>query len=320
MSVQTRQTGAYHPPSMAESIFAGITSTTITKSIMFPFMRLHAIQQVRGLSVRNTINELKNDGFIRNARILLLDCCRSLSLNVLNTSVKPIVAALIHGIGGSKPLSSTQPGFSAGYLMMFAKLVVSGGVATSLVLVLTYPLEAPYLLICSGLDKSLPCVDADVDESQDAAGAVTASVPAHESAEEEHSVSVLSTMQRLVAAGGVARLFSGLPLAIVGAFFSRCVHYVVWDGMRVVGHDAGPRTRVALGFLCTLVAGGACYPMQTVQQQQLASGQSVGDAFRTARRRGMYQGYPMTMVRGLLSIGGMLAFSAVAARRAAHGS
>jgi solute carrier family 25 (adenine nucleotide translocator) protein 4/5/6/31 len=236
--------------SFGEDFILSGTAAVTSKTIAAPIERIKMIIQSEGQLIRAGVIEksfggiggafnhiLKNEGVTAFWRSNFTNCLRYFPTQALNFAFK----------GRIKALFKSDPGEAAP--LKFAKNIMAGGCAGGLSLCFVYSLDYARTKLANDMKGK---------------------------GGERQFTGLLDVYKKTLKTDGFVGLYRGFTISFVGIFVYRGFYFGLYDTIiPMLGKDVSPFTKFGVGYVVTVVAGLASYPIDTIRRRMMMT--SGGD-------------------------------------------
>lgn len=178
----------------------------------------------------------KNEGFAAFWRSNFTNCIRYFPTQALNFSFK----------GQIKGIEAFKPNKKDGYALSLSKNIFAGGLAGGGSLAFVYSLDYARTRLANDLKSS------------------------KKGGEREFS-GLIDVYKKTLAADGIAGLYRGFVISFVGIFVYRGLYFGLYDTVMPLFPEGSVNiaTRFAAGYVVTVLAGLASYPIDTIRRRMM---------------------------------------------------
>jgi solute carrier family 25 (adenine nucleotide translocator) protein 4/5/6/31 len=236
--------------SFGEDFLLSGTAAVTSKTIAAPIERIKMIIQSEGQLIRAGVIEksfggiggafnhiLKNEGPLAFWRSNFTNCLRYFPTQALNFAFK----------GRIKALFKSNP--TEGAPLKFAKNIMAGGCAGGLSLCFVYSLDYARTKLANDMKGK---------------------------GGERQFTGLLDVYKKTLKSDGFVGLYRGFTISFVGIFVYRGFYFGLYDTIiPMLGKDVSPVTKFGVGYVVTVVAGLASYPIDTIRRRMMMT--SGGD-------------------------------------------
>jgi len=278
-------------------VLSGVAAVT-SKTISAPIERIKMVVQNQDEMIRQgrldrpfkgivdcTMWIQKNEGFAAFWRSNFTNCIRYFPTQALNFSFK----------GQIKRFDALKPNKKDSYFNNLSKNIVSGGLAGGGSLLFVYSLDYARTRLANDLKGK---------------------------GGERQFTGIVDVYRKTLAADGIGGLYRGFVISFVGIFVYRGMYFGLYDTVMPILGEATPLyVRFAVGYVVTVVAGLASYPIDTIRRRMMmTSGTGVKyngsmDAtvqiFRKEGVKSFFKGAGANILRGIAGAGVLAGFDAV---------
>jgi len=278
-------------------VLSGVAAVT-SKTISAPIERIKMVVQNQDEMIRQgrldrpfkgivdcTMWIQKNEGFAAFWRSNFTNCIRYFPTQALNFSFK----------GQIKRFDALKPNKKDSYFNNLSKNIVSGGLAGGGSLLFVYSLVYARTRLANDLKGK---------------------------GGERQFTGIVDVYRKTLAADGIGGLYRGFVISFVGIFVYRGMYFGLYDTVMPILGEATPLyVRFAVGYVVTVVAGLASYPIDTIRRRMMmTSGTGVKyngsmDAtvqiFRKEGVKSFFKGAGANILRGIAGAGVLAGFDAV---------
>jgi solute carrier family 25 (adenine nucleotide translocator) protein 4/5/6/31 len=278
-------------------VLSGIAAVT-SKTISAPIERIKMVVQNQDEMIRQgrldrpfrgimdcTRWILEKEGFAAFWRSNFTNCIRYFPTQALNFSFK----------GQVKRVEAFKPSKKDSYAVSLAKNIAAGGLAGGGSLLFVYSLDYARTRLANDLKGK---------------------------GGERQFTGIVDVYRKTLATDGIAGLYRGFVISFVGIFVYRGMYFGLYDTvMPILGSDTHLTVRFAVGYVVTVVAGLASYPIDTIRRRMMmTSGTgakyngSLDCAIQIAKKEGIksyFKGAGANILRGVAGAGVLAGFDAV---------
>jgi len=237
--------------SFGEDFLLSGTAAVTSKTIAAPIERIKMIIQSEAQLIRAGVIEksfggiggafnhiLKNEGPLAFWRSNFTNCLRYFPTQALNFAFKGRIKALF------KPQKNEGDG------MKFAKNIMAGGCAGGLSLCFVYSLDYARTKLANDMKSG--------------------------KGGERLYTGLADVYKKTLKSDGFQGLYRGFTISFVGIFVYRGFYFGLYDTIiPMLGKDVSPFTKFGVGYVVTVVAGLASYPIDTIRRRMMMT--SGGD-------------------------------------------
>jgi len=228
---------------------------------------------------------IKNEGFAAFWRSNFTNCIRYFPTQALNFSFK----------GQIKRVDQLKPKKADSYPVKLAKNVVAGGLAGGGSLAFVYSLDYARTRLANDLKGK---------------------------GGERQFTGLFDVYKKTIASDGIAGLYRGFVISFVGIFVYRGMYFGLYDTvMPLFPEDTNLAVRFTVGYVVTVVAGLASYPIDTIRRRMMmTSGTgskysgSLDAAAQIMKKEGVksfFKGAGANILRGIAGAGVLSGFDVV---------
>jgi solute carrier family 25 (adenine nucleotide translocator) protein 4/5/6/31 len=274
--------------------FAAVTSKTISA----PIERIKMVVQNQDEMIRQGRLErpfkgivdctrwiYEKEGFAAFWRSNFTNCIRYFPTQALNFSFK----------GQVKRLDALKPSKKDSYGLALTKNITAGGLAGGGSLLFVYSLDYARTRLANDLKGK---------------------------GGERQFTGIIDVYRKTLAADGIAGLYRGFVISFVGIFVYRGMYFGLYDTvMPILGNETPLLVRFAVGYVVTVVAGLASYPIDTIRRRMMmTSGTgvkyngSIDCAVQIWKKEGIksyFKGAGANILRGIAGAGVLAGFDFV---------
>jgi len=283
---------------MAEDfVLSGIAAVT-SKTISAPIERIKMVIQNQDEMIKQgrldkafkgildcTMWIQRNEGFAAFWRSNFTNCIRYFPTQALNFSFK----------GQIKRVDALKPNKKDGYGLSLTKNIIAGGLAGGGSLLFVYSLDYARTRLANDLKSK---------------------------GGERQFTGIVDVYRQTYKADGLAGLYRGFVISFVGIFVYRGMYFGLYDTvMPKFPEDTNLAVRFAVGYVVTVVAGLASYPIDTIRRRMMmTSGTGVQytgslDATQKIYQKGgvnaFFKGAGANILRGVAGAGVLSGFDVV---------
>lgn len=228
-------------------VLSGVAAVT-SKTIAAPIERIKMVVQNQDEMIkRGTLDKPfkgimdcaawinKNEGFSAFWRSNFTNCIRYFPTQALNFTFKDLV----------KKIAILKNSKQDGYAVSLAKNITSGGLAGGGSLAFVYSLDYARTRLANDLKSS------------------------KKGGEREFN-GLLDVYKKTLKTDGIRGLYRGFNISFVGIFIYRGFYFGLYDtATPLLGSNANVVTRFAVGYIVTVLAGLASYPIDTIRRRMM---------------------------------------------------
>jgi solute carrier family 25 (adenine nucleotide translocator) protein 4/5/6/31 len=231
----------------------------------------------------------KNEGVLAFWRSNFTNCIRYFPTQALNFSFK----------GQIKTVEAFKPNKKDGYLFSTSKNILAGGLAGGGSLAFVYSLDYARTRLANDLKSSKKG-----------------------GAEREFS-GLIDVYRKTIALDGIAGLYRGFVISFVGIFVYRGLYFGLYDSVMPLFPEGTVNlgTRFAAGYVVTVLAGLASYPIDTIRRRMMMTsggGVKYAGSLDCARQimakegvKSFFKGAGANILRGIAGAGVLALFDTV---------
>jgi len=228
---------------------------------------------------------MKNEGFAAFWRSNFTNCIRYFPTQALNFSFK----------GQVKRVDAFKVAKTDSYIVKLTKNIVAGGIAGGGSLAFVYSLDYARTRLANDLKGK---------------------------GGERQFNGIIDVYKKTIAADGIAGLYRGFVISFIGIFIYRGMYFGLYDTVIPMLGDSTPvYVRFAVGYVVTVVAGLASYPIDTIRRRMMmTSGTgakykgSLDCAIQIGKTEGVksyFKGAGANILRGVAGAGVLAGFDLV---------
>jgi solute carrier family 25 (adenine nucleotide translocator) protein 4/5/6/31 len=228
---------------------------------------------------------MEKEGFAAFWRSNFTNCIRYFPTQALNFSFK----------GQVKRVDAFKPSKKDSYVLSLSKNIAAGGLAGGGSLLFVYSLDYARTRLANDLKGK---------------------------GGERQFTGIVDVYRKTLAADGIAGLYRGFVISFVGIFVYRGMYFGLYDtAMPILGDQTPVYVRFAVGYIVTVVAGLASYPIDTIRRRMMmTSGTgvkyngSMDCAIQIAKKEGIksyFKGAGANILRGVAGAGVLAGFDLV---------
>lgn len=180
---------------------------------------------------------IKNEGFVAFWKSNFTNCIRYFPTQALNFSFK----------GQIKTIEAFKPSKKDSYALSLAKNIIAGGLAGGGSLTFVYSLDYARTRLANDLKSS------------------------KKGAAEREFNGLIDVYRKTIASDGIAGLYRGFVISFVGIFVYRGLYFGLYDTVMPLFPEGSVNiaTRFAAGYVVTVAAGLASYPIDTIRRRMM---------------------------------------------------
>ncbi|KAH9254230.1 hypothetical protein BASA81_007831 [Batrachochytrium salamandrivorans] len=278
-------------------ILSGVAAVT-SKTISAPIERIKMVVQNQDEMIRQgrldrqfkgiadcTNWIMKNEGFGAFWRSNFTNCVRYFPTQALNFSFK----------GQVKRIEAFKQQKTDSYIVKLTKNIIAGGLAGGGSLAFVYSLDYARTRLANDLKGK---------------------------GGERQFTGIVDVYKKTIASDGIAGLYRGFVISFVGIFIYRGMYFGLYDTVMPILGDSTPLyVRFAVGYVVTVVAGLASYPIDTIRRRMMmTSGTgikyngSLDCAVQIFKKEGIksyFKGAGANILRGVAGAGVLAGFDFV---------
>jgi len=278
-------------------VLSGVAAVT-SKTISAPIERIKMVVQNQDEMIRQgrldrpfkgiidcTRWIMEKEGFAAFWRSNFTNCIRYFPTQALNFSFK----------GQVKRIEAFKSNKKDSYALSLSKNIAAGGLAGGGSLLFVYSLDYARTRLANDLKGK---------------------------GGERQFTGIVDVYRKTLAADGIAGLYRGFVISFVGIFVYRGMYFGLYDTIMPILGDATPvYVRFAVGYVVTVVAGLASYPIDTIRRRMMmTSGTgakyngSLDCAIQIAKKEGIksyFKGAGANILRGVAGAGVLAGFDLV---------
>jgi solute carrier family 25 (adenine nucleotide translocator) protein 4/5/6/31 len=278
-------------------VLSGVAAVT-SKTISAPIERIKMVVQNQDEMIRQgrldrpfkgiidcTRWIMEKEGFAAFWRSNFTNCIRYFPTQALNFSFK----------GQVKRIDAFKSNKKDSYALSLSKNIAAGGLAGGGSLLFVYSLDYARTRLANDLKGK---------------------------GGERQFTGIVDVYRKTLAADGIAGLYRGFVISFVGIFVYRGMYFGLYDTIMPILGDATPvYVRFAVGYVVTVVAGLASYPIDTIRRRMMmTSGTgakyngSLDCAIQIAKKEGIksyFKGAGANILRGVAGAGVLAGFDLV---------
>jgi solute carrier family 25 (adenine nucleotide translocator) protein 4/5/6/31 len=278
-------------------VLSGVAAVT-SKTISAPIERIKMVVQNQDEMIRQgrldrpfkgiidcTRWIMEKEGFAAFWRSNFTNCIRYFPTQALNFSFK----------GQVKRIDAFKPSKKDSYVLSLTKNIAAGGLAGGGSLLFVYSLDYARTRLANDLKGK---------------------------GGERQFTGIVDVYRKTLAADGIAGLYRGFVISFVGIFVYRGMYFGLYDTiMPILGDQTPVYVRFAVGYVVTVVAGLASYPIDTIRRRMMmTSGTgvkyngSLDCAVQIAKKEGIksyFKGAGANILRGVAGAGVLAGFDLV---------
>jgi len=275
-------------------VLSGVAAVT-SKTISAPIERIKMVIQNQDEMIRQgrldkqfkgimdcTNWILKNEGAAAFWRSNFTNCIRYFPTQALNFSFK----------GQVKRFDALKANKKDGYALALSKNIMAGGLAGGGSLLFVYSLDYARTRLANDLKGK---------------------------GGERQFTGIVDVYRKTLASDGIAGLYRGFVISFVGIFVYRGMYFGLYDTvMPILGESTPLYVRFAVGYVVTVVAGLASYPIDTIRRRMMmTSGTGVKyngsldcavQIFKKEGVRSYFKGAGANILRGVAGAGVLAGF------------
>lgn len=228
---------------------------------------------------------MKNEGFAAFWRSNFTNCIRYFPTQALNFSFK----------GQIKRVDALKPSKKDSYGLALAKNIAAGGIAGGGSLMFVYSLDYARTRLANDLKGK---------------------------GGERQFTGLFDVYRKTLAADGIAGLYRGFVISFVGIFVYRGMYFGLYDTViPTLGDNVSLPVKFAVGYVVTVVAGLASYPIDTIRRRMMmtsgtgkAYSGSLDCAAQIFKKEGVksfFKGAGANILRGVAGAGVLAGFDFV---------
>jgi len=228
---------------------------------------------------------MKNEGFQAFWRSNFTNCVRYFPTQALNFSFK----------GQVKRIDALKPSKKDGYVLSLSKNIMAGGIAGGGSLAFVYSLDYARTRLANDLKGK---------------------------GGERQFTGIIDVYRKTLATDGIQGLYRGFVISFVGIFIYRGMYFGLYDTVMPILGDSTPLTvRFAVGYVVTVVAGLASYPIDTIRRRMMMTSGSGAKysgswdcAVQIGKKEGVksyFKGAGANILRGVAGAGVLAGFDFV---------
>jgi len=270
-------------------VLSGVAAVT-SKTISAPIERIKMVVQNQDEMIRQgrldrpfrgiidcTRWIMEKEGFAAFWRSNFTNCIRYFPTQALNFSFK----------GQVKRVEAFKPNKKDSYALSLSKNIAAGGLAGGGSLLFVYSLDYARTRLSNDLKGK---------------------------GGERQFTGIIDVYRKTLATDGIAGLYRGFVISFVGIFVYRGMYFGLYDTvMPILGDGTHVTVRFAVGYIVTVVAGLASYPIDTIRRRMMmTSGTgakyngSLDCAIQIAKKEGIksyFKGAGANILRGVAGAG-----------------
>lgn len=284
-------------------VLSGIAAVT-SKTIAAPIERIKMVVQNQDEMIkRGTLDKPfkgiadcamwinKNEGFAAFWRSNFTNCIRYFPTQALNFTFKDLV----------KKIQLLKNSKSDSYAVSLTKNITSGGLAGGGSLAFVYSLDYARTRLANDLKS------------------------AKKGGEREFN-GLLDVYKKTLKTDGIRGLYRGFNISFVGIFIYRGFYFGLYDtAVPLLGSNANVFTRFAVGYIVTVVAGLASYPLDTIRRRMMmtsgaaaelqyrSSLHCAGEILKNEGFLSFFKGAGANILRGIAGAGVLAGFDEIVA-------
>jgi solute carrier family 25 (adenine nucleotide translocator) protein 4/5/6/31 len=314
--------------SFVEDFILSGFAAVVSKTISAPIERLKMLMQNQDELIRAgkldkpfrgpvdcTMYIYNQEGFSSFWKSNFTNCVRYFPTQALNFAFK----------GQLKKIDALAPKKADNAILALTKNIIGGGLAGGGSLVFVYSLDYARTRLANDLNSEKK----GAKKAKDAAAAGAAEGAKKEGAAPSgrQFTGLLDVYRKTWASDGIAGLYRGFVISFVGIFIYRGVYFGLYD--TVMNRWFPPEytnlySRFALGYVVTVLAGLASYPIDTIRRRMMMTSGAKGlqysgsiDCFRKIVTnpnegwRSLFKGAGANILRGVAGAGVLAGFDTV---------
>lgn len=283
-------------------MLSGIAAT-VSKTASAPIERIKMVVQNQDEMIRKGTLEKKftgivdcakwiqtNEGFAAFWKSNLTNCIRYFPTQALNFSFK----------GQIKKISALAPHKEDGYAMALTRNIIGGGLSGGGSLLFVYSLDYARTRISNDLKSA-------------------------KGGGEREFNGLLDVYRKTLASDGIVGLYRGFNISFVGIFVYRGFYFGLYDTvMPMFPKDSNIMVRFVVGYIVTVIAGIASYPIDTIRRRMMMTSGSKELQYRSSMHAAseimknegfssFFKGAGANILRGVAGAGVLSGFDSIQA-------